>query len=104
VSAVFVMCVNDGAVMKAWAKDQGVDGSMVTLLADTRCELAKALGVVMDHEGPMHVLGGLRCKRFAILIDDGTVKAVEVSEGPGDPAGDNDPSSSLADNFIAKHL
>jgi len=105
VTDVFVFCVNDGAVMKAWAKDLGVEeGSIVTLLADTRRELSEALGVVMDHEGPMHVLGGARCKRFAMLVEDGIVKALEVSEGPGDPAGDDDPSASLAENFIAKYL
>ena len=37
-------CVNDGAVMSAWAADQGVEGSMVTFLADTRRELTEALG------------------------------------------------------------
>lgn len=42
---MIVYCVNDGAVMDAWAKDQGVEGSMVTFLADTRCELTKALKV-----------------------------------------------------------
>eukprot|EP00746_Dinoflagellata_sp_MGD_P035790 gnl/MRDRNA2_/MRDRNA2_18567_c0_seq1.p1 gnl/MRDRNA2_/MRDRNA2_18567_c0~~gnl/MRDRNA2_/MRDRNA2_18567_c0_seq1.p1 ORF type:complete len:111 (-),score=29.15 gnl/MRDRNA2_/MRDRNA2_18567_c0_seq1:156-488(-) len=106
VDAVFVYCVNDGAVMKAWGKAQGVpEGSpFLTLLADTRCELTKALGVVMDHKGPMEVLGGLRCKRFAMLVEDGTVKALEISEGPGDPAGDEDPSASLAENFMAKYL
>ena len=40
-------CVNDGAVMAAWAESQGVEGSMITFLADTRSELTRALGVVL---------------------------------------------------------
>jgi peroxiredoxin len=31
-----VFCVNDGAVMMAWAKDQKIEGSNITFLADTR--------------------------------------------------------------------
>mmetsp|Transcript_82668 Transcript_82668/g.230536 ORF Transcript_82668/g.230536 Transcript_82668/m.230536 type:complete len:90 (+) Transcript_82668:421-690(+) len=86
--------------MNAWAKDQKTEGSMVTFLADTCCELTKALGVVMDHPGPMGVLGNLRCKRFAIYADDGVIKAVNVSEGPDDPAGDSNPASSCAEHML----
>eukprot|EP00418_Pyrodinium_bahamense_P063390 CAMPEP_0179090998 /NCGR_PEP_ID=MMETSP0796-20121207/41546_1 /TAXON_ID=73915 /ORGANISM="Pyrodinium bahamense, Strain pbaha01" /LENGTH=51 /DNA_ID=CAMNT_0020788581 /DNA_START=34 /DNA_END=185 /DNA_ORIENTATION=+ len=39
VSDVLVYCVNDGAVMTAWAADQGIEGSMITFLGDTRSEL-----------------------------------------------------------------
>jgi 2-Cys peroxiredoxin 5 len=85
IDEVLVYCVNDGAVMSAWAKDQGVEGSMITFLADTRCELTKALKMGMDHPGPMAVLGNLRAKRFALLVDDGVVKAVEVSACPAMP-------------------
>ena len=64
-------CVNDGAVMAAWAESQGVKGSMLTFLADTRSELTRALGVVLDHPGPMSVLGNPRSKRFAMYLDAG---------------------------------
>ena len=56
VEEVLVYCVNDGAVMDGWAKDQGVEGSIVTFLADTRAELTKALGMEMTHPGPMEAL------------------------------------------------
>eukprot|EP01051_Picozoa_sp_SAG22_P007513 SAG22_NODE_531_length_9422_cov_86.532983_7_plen_101_part_00 len=98
---MLVFCVNDGAVMSAWAADQGVEGSMVTFLADTRSELTKALGVVLDHPGPMGVLGNPRCKRFAIYADDGVIKVFNVSEGPDDPAGDDNPTSSCVDAMLA---
>ena len=80
VDKVYVFCVNDAAVMKAWAKDQGIDDndkrastyyvaraeSKITLLADTRGELAEALDLVIDHPGPNHVLGRPRLKRFGL--------------------------------------
>ena len=44
IDEVLIYCVNDGAVMEAWAADHGVEGSMVTFLADTRRELTEALG------------------------------------------------------------
>jgi len=100
---VLVYCVNDGAVMSAWAEDQKIEGSMITFLADTRAELTAALGTVLDHEGPMSVLGNPRSKRFAIYADDGVIKAFHVSEGPDatDPAGDDDPSASCVDAMLA---
>lgn len=73
--------MNDGAVMDGWAKDQKVEGSMVTFLADTRSELTKALDLVLDAEGAMEVLGNPRCKRFAMVVDDGKIKAISVAEG-----------------------
>ena len=93
-------CVNDGAVMEAWAADQKVGGSMITFLADTRGELTRELVVVLDHPRPMEVLGGKRSKRFAIYADDGVIKHFAVSEGPDDPAGDSDPSASCVDAML----
>jgi len=46
------------------------------MLADTRRELTEALGMVMDHPGPLGVLGNLRCKRFALFVDDGVIKVI----------------------------
>jgi len=104
VDEVLVYCVNDGAVMGAWAGDQGVQGSMVTFLADTRRELTEALGMTMAHPGPLAVLGNLRCKRFALLVVDGVIMVENVSEGPDDPAGDSDPSASCVDVMLAEAL
>lgn len=77
VDEVIVYCVNDGAVMEAWAKDQKVEGSMIAFLADTRCELTKALDLTL--EAP--VLGNTRCKRFSMLLEDGVVKVMNVAGG-----------------------
>ena len=93
-------CVNDGAAMEAWAADQKVGGSMITFLADTRGELTRELGVVLDHRGAVEVLGGKRSKRFAIYADDGVIKHFAVSEAEDDPAGDADPSASCVDAML----
>lgn len=100
VSDVLVYCVNDGAVMDGWAKSQGVDGSIMTFLGDPRSELTKALGVVLDHAGPMSVLGNPRCQRFSMIIDDGIIKTINVAASEDDPAGDNDPSVSLVEKML----
>lgn len=131
---MLVYCVNDGAVMSAWGEAMGIEGSMITFLADTRSELTQALGVrgipfpllnalnalgpaaavslkaltccagqvVLDHPGPMAVLGNPRSKRFAMYLDDGVIKVFEVSEKPDDPAGDDFPESSCVENMLAQ--
>jgi hypothetical protein len=86
--------------MTGWAKDQGTPGSMLKLLGDPTSEFTKALGLVLDHPGPMSVLGNPRCKRFSMLIDDGVIKSLNVAEGPDDPAGDAAPQISMVDQML----
>ena len=92
---MIIYCVNDGAVMDAWAEDQGVDqkGGFITMMGDPSGKVTRALGMVLDHPGPMAVLGYERCKRFAMYIEDGVIKVVHVAEkgpaGEDDPAGDD---------------
>lgn len=100
VSDVLVYCVNDGAVMTGWAKAQGVEGSLITFLGDPSSELTKALGMVLDHPGPMSVLGYPRCKRFSMLIDDGVIKNINVCDKDSDPAGDDDPAVTCVDKML----
>lgn len=101
IDEVIVYCVNDGAVMDAWAADQKIEGSLITFLGDPSRALTDALGMVLDHPGPMGVLGYKRCKRFAVYLEDGVARVVRVSEGPDDPAGDEDPSATTAEAMIA---
>merc|ERR1712086_361044 len=100
VSDVIVYCVNDGAVMKAWAADQGTDGSIISMLGDPRSEVTNAMGLVLDHPGPMSVLGNNRCKRFSMLIDDGVIKTINVAASDDDPAGDDNPTVTLAEKML----
>ena len=95
VDEMIVYCVNDGAVMKAWARDLKVEGSMITFMGDPQCKLTRKLGMMLRHPGPMGNLGNPRCKRFVLVIDNMEVKAVAISEAEDDPAGDNDPQGPI---------
>jgi len=104
IDEVLVYCVNDGAVMKAWAKDQKVEGSIIRFLADTRCQFTRKIGMSMLHPGPKGALGNIRCKRFVLVVEDGVVKNVEVSEALDDPAGDNDPEGPVTAKTRVEHI
>lgn len=92
--------MNDGAVMDAWEKDQKTAGTLIDLMGDTRSELTKALDLVLDHPGPMGVLGNPRCKRFSMLISDGKIKSLNVAAADDDPAGDDRPEVSMVDKML----
>jgi len=100
VSDVLVFCVNDGAVMNAWAKDQGVGGSIIKFLGDPSSAVTEALGLVLNHPGPMSKLGYPRCKRFSMFIDNGVIKSINVCVDDNDPAGDDHPSITLVEKMI----
>jgi len=100
VSDVIVYAVNDGAVMGAWAADQKVEGSIIKLVGDTRSELTKAFDLVLDHPGPMGVLGNSRCKRFSMLVNDCTIRTLNVAAAEDDPAGDERPEISMVDKML----
>jgi peroxiredoxin len=79
VARVAVMSVNDHHVMKAWAQALGVDGRM-DFLADGSIVYTRALDLINDQTA-----GGLgiRCKRFAAIVDNGVVKALNVEPDGG---------------------
>ena len=54
------------------------------MLADTCGDLAKALDLQLDLAA---VLGNVRCKRFSMLVEDGTVAKVNI-----EPDGKTSPS------------
>ena len=100
IDEVIVFSVNDPAVMGAWAKDQKIAGSIVTFVSDQSSALTKALDVELTHPGVMRALGNPRCKRFAMYVDNGTIKHVAVSETAEDPTGDGDISASAAAGML----
>lgn len=109
IDEVIVYCVNDGAVMKGWAKDLGIkegrdEDQLIKLFADTRGEFTQAIGMFMNHPGPKSALGNDRCKRFVLICENGIVKNVEVSEAPDDPAGDNDPKGDVTKKTLAETI
>ena len=78
VDTIACMSVNDGFVMAAWARDQGVDGRII-MLADGNGDFTKELGLQLD----LTARGlGIRCQRFAMVVKDRVVTSLAV-EDPG---------------------
>ncbi|HSP26171.1 MAG TPA: peroxiredoxin [Saliniramus sp.] len=79
VDHVAVTAVNDVFVMNAWAKASEGEGK-IEFLADGSADLAKALGLELDATA-----GGLgvRSKRYAMIVNDGTVEWLAVEDAPG---------------------
>jgi len=103
VDEVLIYCVNDGAVMDAWAKDQGVaDSEFITMMGDPSGEITKQLGMVLQDLPGAGIYS--RSKRFALYLVDGVIKLVRVSEegpnGEEDPAGGAFPELTLAPAII----
>lgn len=78
VDEIWCLAVNDAFVMGAWAKDQKSSGK-VRMLADGSAAYTKALGLELDLIGRGM---GVRSQRYAMLVEDGVVKALNV-EAPG---------------------
>jgi peroxiredoxin len=79
VDAVYCISVNDPFVMGAWGEAQG-SGDAVVMLADGNGEFAEAVGLTMDGSG----FGlGTRSRRYAMLLQDGEVVALNVEPGGG---------------------
>jgi len=78
IDSIACLSVNDAFVMDAWGKDQNVEGK-VLMLADGNGEFTKAVGLAMDATGYGM---GTRSQRYAMVIDDGVVKTLNV-EAPG---------------------
>ena len=89
VDEVIIFCVNDGAVMNAWAIDQKVpEDSIIKLMGDPYAVLTEKLDMELTHSGPKSVGLINRCKRHALYVVDGEVKIVRVAEKEDDPAGE----------------
>ena len=78
VDEIWCIAVNDAFVMDAWGRDQKAIGR-VRMMADGSADYTKKLGLELD----LTARGmGLRMNRFSMLVDNGTVKQLNV-EGPG---------------------
>lgn len=74
---IVCVSVNDHHVMKAWAKSTEALGK-ITFVADWNGAFTKALGL----DAELGVLG-LRSKRYSMIVDDGTVAALNIEEERG---------------------
>ena len=78
VDTIACLSVNDAFVMGAWGKAQNA-GDKVLMLADGSGDFTKAVGLELD----LTANGmGLRSKRYAMVVDNGVVKTLNV-EAPG---------------------
>lgn len=78
IDTIAVTGVNDVFVMDAWKKASG--GDAIEFLADGSGNWAKALGMTLD----LSERGlGVRSQRYAMVIDDGVVKTLNLEDAPG---------------------
>jgi peroxiredoxin len=78
ISTIAVTGVNDVFVMDAWKKASG--GDAIEFLADGSGNFAKALGLTAD----LTERGlGVRSQRYAMVVDDGVVKTLNIEDAPG---------------------
>ena len=79
IDSVVCLSVNDAFVMDAWGKSQNV-GNAVQMIADGNGDFALAIGLEEDRRDRGM---GLRSQRYAMLVEDGVVKVLNV-EPPGE--------------------
>ncbi|WP_170440352.1 peroxiredoxin [Ruegeria arenilitoris] len=80
VDEIICVSVNDPFVMKAWGEATGATAAGLTMLADPASEFTNAIG--MDFDAPPAGLIA-RSKRYAMLVEDGKVVALNLEESPG---------------------
>jgi peroxiredoxin len=80
VETIACTAVNDVFVLDQWAKATGSEGKIV-MLTDDSAKFAKAIGLDIDLTGAGIGLG-VRSKRYAMLVDDGVVKVLNIDESP----------------------
>jgi len=92
VDSIACVSVNDAFVMDAWGRDQGV-GEAILMLADGSHAFTDAIGLNLD----LSERGlGMRSQRYAMIVEDGVVKSLEVELSPATM------SVSGADNVLGK--
>jgi len=67
IDKVIFMSVTDGCVMEAWNRYHG--DSAIQVLADPLAKFTKRIGMEHDYGETM----GVRCRRFALLIENGEI-------------------------------
>ncbi len=78
VDSIVCLSVNDAFVMGAWGEAQNVEGQ-IRMVADGSAAFTRAVGLELD----LTKRGfGVRSDRYAMLVDDGVVRALH-REAPG---------------------
>lgn len=79
IDTIAVTGVNDHFVMEAWQNASNAAGK-IEFLADGNGEFAKAIDMTFDGSGNGL---GTRSRRYAMVVDDGVVKTLNIEEAPG---------------------
>lgn len=80
VDEIICLSVNDIHVMKAWGDATGATDAGIHCLADGDSTFTKAIG--MDYSVPETGMMA-RSKRYAMIVEDGTVTTLNVDEARG---------------------
>lgn len=89
IDTIACTAVNDVFVLTQFAKDTGAAGKIL-MLADGNADFARRIGLDIDLSG----FGlGVRSKRYAMLVEDGVVKVLNVEDSP--PAHDKSSAATL---------
>ncbi|MBC7165636.1 MAG: peroxiredoxin [Roseovarius sp.] len=80
VDEIICVSVNDPFVMNAWGEATGATEAGITMLADPQSAFTKAIG--MDFDAPPAGLLA-RSRRYAMVVEDGTVTVLHVEQNPG---------------------
>ncbi|CAA0842933.1 Peroxiredoxin-2E- chloroplastic [Striga hermonthica] len=79
IDAIACVSVNDAFVMKAWKQDLKI-GDEVMLLSDGNGDFTRAIGCELDlSDKPVGL--GVRSRRYAMYVEDGVVKILNLEEG-----------------------
>jgi len=100
VSAVLVYSVAEGHVMTAWAKVQGIFGTLIHFMADPGAHFTRALGVDLTEDSLHMPVSSVRTKRCAMIVQDGLVWRIQVASYSDDPAGELHPHIACVDKVL----
>lgn len=79
VNEIVCVSVNDPFVMSAWGKEHNATGK-IRLLADPTAAFTKNVDLAVD----LPPLGGLRSKRYSMVVDNGVITQLNVEpDGTG---------------------
>jgi len=75
VDVVACLSVNDSFVMKSWQDAQNAEH--ITMIADGGAALTQAMDLVLETGD----FGGVRSRRYSMIIDDGKITHLNLEEG-----------------------
>ena len=84
IDEVICLSVNDSFVMKSWQAAQNAEN--ITMVADGGAIFTKALGLEIDTAD----FGGVRSRRYSMVVDNGSVSILNAEEATGYDVSDVD--------------